>query len=396
VGNEILDGITLDTNSQWIINRLKPLGLQVHEAITARDNVEAIGEAINRLIDDGCSLIFTTGGLGPTHDDMTLLGIAHGLGLPLEQDQASLDIVTRQYKVLHKRGIIESGEITDSRRKMAILPRGSRPLDNRVGGAPGVLLEARGSTIICLPGVPLELKWIFDDQVTPILKSIVREVYAEKIVALPLRDESTLAPIIDQVMAEEPGVYVKSLVKPYGEEGIRLWVSSLGKNRGDPTPYIHDSSQVFRELSHVNVTELDVPTQVKRILAERGLDELYPPQADAIETGVLDGRNLVLASPTASGKTLIAELCALKHILERQGKVLYLTPLRALTWEKYEEFQAYTDLVKPNGRKIRVGVSTGDMDNSSPWLEAYDIVICTNEKCETRSATASSATAAHG
>ncbi len=132
----------------------------------------------------------------------------------------------------------------------------------------------------------------------------------------------------------------------------------------------------------MNVTELDVPTQVKRILADRGLKELYPPQADAVETGVLEGGNLVMASPTASGKTLIAELCAMKHILERGGKVLYLTPLRALTWEKYEEFQAYTDLVKPNGRKIRVGVSTGDMDNSSPWLEAYDIVICTNEKCD--------------
>jgi nicotinamide-nucleotide amidase len=233
VGNEILDGITLDTNSQWIINRLKPLGLQVHEAITARDDVEAIGTALNRLIDDGCGLIFSTGGLGPTHDDMTLQGIAHGLGLPLELDQASLGIVTRQYRALHERGIIESGEMTDSRRKMAILPRGSKPLDNRVGGAPGVLLEARGSTIICLPGVPLELKWIFDDQVVPTLKTMVREVYAERIVALPLRDESTLAPIIDQVMAESPGVYVKSLVKPYGEEGIRLWVSSLGENQGE-------------------------------------------------------------------------------------------------------------------------------------------------------------------
>jgi nicotinamide-nucleotide amidase len=233
VGNEILDGVVLDTNSQWIINHLKPLGFQVHETITIRDNVEAIGKALNRLIDDGCGLIFTTGGLGPTHDDMTLQGIAHGLDLPLELDQASLNIVTRQYRVLHQRGIIESGEITDSRRKMAILPRGSRPLDNRVGGAPGVLLETRGSTIICLPGVPLELKWIFDDQVAPILKSMVREVYAERIVALPLRDESTLAPIIDQVMAEAPGVYVKSLVKPYGEEGIRLWVSSLGENQGE-------------------------------------------------------------------------------------------------------------------------------------------------------------------
>jgi helicase len=148
------------------------------------------------------------------------------------------------------------------------------------------------------------------------------------------------------------------------------------------TPYISRLYQVFNERDTVNIAELDIPQQVKRLLKERGLNVLYPPQEDAIKTGVLSGRNLVLASPTASGKTLIAELCALKHILERSGKVLYLTPLRALTWEKYEEFQSYTQLVKPDGRKIRVGVSTGDMDNSSPWLEAYDIVICTNEKCD--------------
>jgi helicase len=72
----------------------------------------------------------------------------------------------------------------------------------------------------------------------------------------------------------------------------------------------------------------------------------------------------------------------MKHILEHNGKVLYLTPLRALTWEKYEDFQVYTSLEKKDGRKIRVGVSSGDMDNASPWLEAYDIVICTNEKCD--------------
>jgi len=132
----------------------------------------------------------------------------------------------------------------------------------------------------------------------------------------------------------------------------------------------------------VNPQELDIPTEVKQKLLKRGIDSLYPPQEDAIKTGVLKGKNLVLASPTASGKTLIAELCAIRHVLELGGKVLYLTPLRALTWEKYEEFQAYTDLEKPDGKKIRVGVSSGDMDNSSPWLQAYDIVICTNEKCD--------------
>ena len=147
-------------------------------------------------------------------------------------------------------------------------------------------------------------------------------------------------------------------------------------------PPISGFSTVIFELHPVKTAELNIPQQVKDIIIEKGIEELYPPQTDAIKTGVLDGRNLVLASPTASGKTLIAEMCALKHILEKNGKVLYLTPLRALTWEKFEEFQAYSKLTKPNGKEIRVGVSSGDMDNSSPWLQAYDIVICTNEKCD--------------
>jgi helicase len=125
----------------------------------------------------------------------------------------------------------------------------------------------------------------------------------------------------------------------------------------------------------LRIAELEIPEQVKEVLAKRGYVELYPPQEDAIRRGVLDGKNLVMASPTASGKTLIAELCALKHVIERGGKALYLTPLRALAWEKYETFQAYTGLEKRDGGKVRVGISTGDYDSSTPWLENYDIII---------------------
>ena len=130
------------------------------------------------------------------------------------------------------------------------------------------------------------------------------------------------------------------------------------------------------------VADLSIPEDVKQFLILKGIKELYPPQADAINTGVLEGKNLVLASPTASGKTLIAELCALKHVIERRGKVLYLSPLRALAWEKFEGFEEYNNIKKPGGGKIRVGVSTGDLDSKSPWLEDYDIVITTNEKCD--------------
>lgn len=132
----------------------------------------------------------------------------------------------------------------------------------------------------------------------------------------------------------------------------------------------------------MRVEDLPVPDLAKQVIINSGITELYPPQEEAIKAGALEGKNLVLASPTASGKTLVAEFCALKHILEKDGKILYLTPLRALANEKYAEFKKYTAIKKRSGRKISVGISTGDFDSSDPWLERYDIIITTNEKAD--------------
>ena len=132
----------------------------------------------------------------------------------------------------------------------------------------------------------------------------------------------------------------------------------------------------------MRVEDLDVPEEAKRIIVESGIVDLYPPQVEAVKAGALEGRNIVLASPTASGKTLVAEFCALKHVLEYGGKVLYLTPLRALASEKYREFRKYTALRKVDGERLSVGISTGDYDSSDPWLRRHDIVIVTNEKLD--------------
>ncbi|MEM3674334.1 MAG: DEAD/DEAH box helicase, partial [Candidatus Methanomethyliaceae archaeon] len=113
-----------------------------------------------------------------------------------------------------------------------------------------------------------------------------------------------------------------------------------------------------------------------KALLKTGIQELYPPQEEAIRAGVLEGKNLVLSVPTASGKTLVAELCAIKHIMERQGKVLYLVPLKALASEKYEEFRLLEDL------GIKVALSTGDFDTVDPSLAKYDLIIATNEKAD--------------
>ncbi len=132
----------------------------------------------------------------------------------------------------------------------------------------------------------------------------------------------------------------------------------------------------------MKVAELPVPESVKEVMLRSGIAELYPPQEEAVQTGVLEGRNLVLASPTASGKTLIAELCSLKHVLEKNGKVVYLSPLRALANEKFDEFKKYNSIRKDDGKRVRVGISTGDFDSGDSWLGRYDIIVTTNEKAD--------------
>jgi helicase len=118
-----------------------------------------------------------------------------------------------------------------------------------------------------------------------------------------------------------------------------------------------------------------VPEWFAESLREDGVEELYPPQAAAVEAGVTDGENLVASIPTASGKTLIASMAMLSSI-ECGGKALYIVPLRALASEKradFESFEAYG---------VDVGVSTGNYESDGGWLADKDVVVATSEKVD--------------
>ncbi|NOY11959.1 MAG: ATP-dependent DNA helicase [Archaeoglobi archaeon] len=111
------------------------------------------------------------------------------------------------------------------------------------------------------------------------------------------------------------------------------------------------------------------------LLKERGISKLYPPQEEAVRRGLFSGRNMVIAIPTASGKTLIAEL-AMIHEVIRGGKCLYTVPLKALASEKYREFRKWSDI------GVEVGISTGDYDSRDEWLGDADIIVTTSEKAD--------------
>jgi helicase len=120
----------------------------------------------------------------------------------------------------------------------------------------------------------------------------------------------------------------------------------------------------------MRVADLPLPAAVRDHLADRGIDELYPPQAAAVEAGVCEGGRLVVAVPTASGKTLVAQLA----LLTADGPGLYIVPLRALAREKYEEFAALPG--------VSVGISTGDLADPEEELAGNDVVVATSEKVD--------------
>ncbi len=114
---------------------------------------------------------------------------------------------------------------------------------------------------------------------------------------------------------------------------------------------------------------------VEQVMKASKIKELNPVQKLALQAGLLEGKNIVVFAPTSSGKTLIAEIAMLNTILNKKRKAIYLAPLVALASEKYESFKK-----KYEKLGLKVALSVGNYDSSDPFLAAYDIIVCTNEK----------------
>jgi helicase len=120
------------------------------------------------------------------------------------------------------------------------------------------------------------------------------------------------------------------------------------------------------------ICELPIPAELRQRYSQAGISELYPPQADCVERGMFERKNLLVAIPTASGKTLVAEMAMHSHIAAG-GKCLYIVPLKALANEKYDEF---------GNKGVRVGIATGDLDRRDDQLRRNDIIVATSEKVD--------------
>ena len=233
VGRELLTGRTVDTNSAWIAARLTDLGASVARIVTVDDDPAAIAREIAGARARGAALLITTGGLGPTLDDRTLAGVAAALERRLVEHPDALAFVARRYAELAAAGAVADAGLTPPRRKMARLPDGAEPVDNAVGTAPGVLLRDGARVLLALPGVPAEMRAVFDAALPRLRACLGAPAHlAEREVASGSGDESVITVAVERVMDAVPGVYLKSLATGFAPDcNLRVRITARAATR---------------------------------------------------------------------------------------------------------------------------------------------------------------------
>jgi nicotinamide-nucleotide amidase len=229
IGDELLLGFTVDTNGAFLGRRLASRGIAIARRTAVGDAlpeiVDAIGQALART-----GAVITTGGLGPTSDDLTRDAIASLFGRDLQVDEEHLEWMRQRWRSRFNR------ELPDSNRRQALLPAGALKLRNGHGSAPGILMEDPRGFVIALPGVPRELRGMTDDVLLPLLAE--RGVGAEElaIVSQTLRTTGIAESLLqDQLAAAIPaaarpgdGVSAPSLAYLPGVEGVDLRLTMRG------------------------------------------------------------------------------------------------------------------------------------------------------------------------
>lgn len=230
-GDELVRGLTRDTNGAFVASRSTAGGLRVARITVLPDDVGTIAREVQETIGRGPALVVTTGGLGPTADDRTLEALALATDRALRRSEEAEALIARRYRELADAGAVRSGDLSPERLKMADLPSGAEALPNRVGTAPGVALDVDGCLVIALPGVPAELEGMWEDSVAGLLRQrFGAGGYAERTLHATSNDESLLAPVVARIADRHPEVYVKTRASSFTTGGaVRITLVAGGE-----------------------------------------------------------------------------------------------------------------------------------------------------------------------
>ncbi len=243
IGNELLIGRVVNTNAAWLARRLTVLGYRVARIVAVPDVPEEIVDVVRTALGRGVRVLISTGGLGPTPDDITAEALALALDRKLELNSEAYEMVRSKYG--------EGGyAMTPEREKMAWLPRGSRPLPNPVGTAPGIFVEVGRTMLFALPGVPREMEAIYEEHVEPVLRARGPNLhFAERSLRVVGVPEADLSRLIREAMRISDKVYVKSHPKGHEVRGpvVEVHIYASAERREDAEDAVARAEGLLRD-----------------------------------------------------------------------------------------------------------------------------------------------------
>ncbi len=263
IGTELLLGEIVDTNAVHIARQLRTIGLDLHYMTTVGDNLERIARVIDIAL-NRVDVVITSGGLGPTVDDVTREGVAKATGRPLvfspelfEQIRAFFDRIGRQ--------------MSENNRRQAYIPAGAIPVPNPVGSAPAFIVETERGVVISLPGVPREMKYLLETAVLPYLRDRfhLQAVIKTRLLRTVAAGESAIdAAIADLMELTNPTV---GLAAHPGQTDIRITAKAPSEEEADAL-IAPVEAEIRKRLGDViyGVDEERVEDVVARLLGERG------------------------------------------------------------------------------------------------------------------------------
>ncbi len=252
IGNELLSGTVIDTNSATLAQRLLSIGIPVEQMITVGDDEERIEEMLKGLIGSRC-LILVTGGLGPTEDDITAEVAAQVLERTLVLDKGSLEHIQ---EIFERYGL----EMTPNNERQAFIPEGAQVVPNPMGTAPGFVVEEKGTILVFLPGVPRELDRMLDETVIPFLreKRKDRNLFRTKILKIFGLSEAKMGQRIEGVAEGIEGVRLASLPS-YPEN--RIQIIAFGEDPDEVDKALADVEQRIHERLGIAIYGVDDESQ---------------------------------------------------------------------------------------------------------------------------------------
>jgi nicotinamide-nucleotide amidase len=250
IGDELLIGQVIDTNSAFIAQQLNAIGVAVHQRIAVGDDAISIQQALDNAIEKS-QIVLITGGLGPTADDITKPLLNQYFGGKMIIDQPTLDHITHIFEHIHKKPMIERN------RKQAEVPDVCEVLFNQTGTAPGMLFNKNNTLIFSLPGVPHEMQWLTVEKVIPIIQSRLKlGVIAHRTLLTAGVGESFLAELIQAFETSLPDSIKLAYLPSYGM--VRLRLTGKGNHASDLNQQLDSLfNQLIEEVKEYLVTDKD-------------------------------------------------------------------------------------------------------------------------------------------